>query len=208
MLYGGVGFPGAKFSYCLLLVFAFPLLMETEFVLGVWLREVPEYAVIFTRLMIVNSLLESFTYVMGTSIQATGRIKWYQLVVGGTILLNLPLAWLLLRLGFAPSAILFVCVGLSCVTLLERLLIMRYLLKISFWRFVWQVFGKALEVTLVASVVPVGLHLWLPDEWMKFAGVIFGCVLSVVISVWGLGLSSGERDYCRQIVRRYLKCGR
>lgn len=201
-------FRGAKFSYCLLLVFAFPLLMETEFVLGVWLREVPEYAVVFTRLMIVNSLLESFTYVMGTSIQATGRIKWYQLVVGCTILLNLPLAWLLLKSGFAPSIILFVCVGLSCVTLLERLLIMRYLLKISFWRFVWQVFGKALEVTLVASVVPVGVYLWLPDGRAKFAVVIFCCVLSVLVTVWELGLTLGERDYCRQIVRKYLKCRR
>ena len=90
-------FRGAKFSYCLLLVFALPLLMETEFVLSVWLKNVPEYAVIFTRLMIVNSLLESFTYVMGTSIQATGKIRWYQIIVGCTILLNLPFAWLLLN---------------------------------------------------------------------------------------------------------------
>lgn len=203
----GLIFRGTKFSYCLLLVFALPLLMETEFVLSVWLKEVPEYAVVFTRLMIVNSLLESFTYVMGTSIQATGKIRWYQIIVGCTILLNLPLAWLLLKLGLEPFFILFVCVGLSCVTLLERLVIMRCLLGISLWQFVRQVFGKAAEVTLLASVVPVVLHMCLPDGWIKFSGVIFCSVVSVLATVWGIGLTLGERDYCRQLVRNYLKRG-
>ncbi len=200
-------FRGAKFSYCLLLVFALPLLMETEFVLSVWLKNVPEYAIIFTRLMIVNSLLESFTYVMGTSIQATGKIRWYQIIVGCTILLNLPFAWLLLKWGFEPFVILFVNVGISSVSLLERLGIMRYLLGIPLWRFIRQVFGKAVEVTLLASVVPIVLKMCLPDSWIKFPGVIFCCVVSVLVSVWGIGLTSGERDYCRQLVRNYSKRG-
>lgn len=83
-------FRGARFSYYLFLFFAVPLLIETEVILKLWLKNVPEYAVIFTRLVIINSMFESFTYTMGTAIQATGKNKLYQFIVGGTILLNLP----------------------------------------------------------------------------------------------------------------------
>lgn len=84
-------------------------MIETEFVLKCWLKVVPGYAVAFTRLVIINSLLESFTYAMGTSIQATGKVKWYQIIVGGTILLNIPLAWIFVKIKLFPFC------GVYCV---------------------------------------------------------------------------------------------
>lgn len=198
-------FRGAKFSYYLLLLFALPLLMETEFILRLWLKMVPDYAVVFTRLVLVNSLLESFTYVMGTSIQATGKIRRYQLIIGGTILLNLPLAWLLLKLQFLPSVILVVSIVISCITLVERLLILQYLLGISVWRFVIQVFWKAAAVTFIAGILPLFLKISVPDGWGKFAGVILCSMLCTLFAEFFVGFTSGERNYLLQIVRNSLK---
>ena len=51
-----------------------PLLMETQFVLDIWLKDVPQYAVLFTRLMIINGLIDVVVNPLGAAIQASGRI--------------------------------------------------------------------------------------------------------------------------------------
>lgn len=195
-------FQGAKFSYYLLLLFALPLLMETEFILKLWLKIVPDYAIIFTRLIIINSLLESFTYVMGTAIQATGKIKWYQILVGGTILLNLPLAWLMLKLQYTPSVIFLVSILISCVTLIERLLILHHLLGVSLWHFMIQVFGKAVGVTCVASIIPLILEISQPSDWTKFLGVLICCLSGTLFAIFFIGLTSRERKKLWRIIEK------
>ena len=82
-----------EFSYFLILFLSIPVILETKYVLSLWLGQVPEYTLIFVRLVIVNTLIDSFTYIIGATVQATGRIKKYQLCVGGILLLNLPLSY-------------------------------------------------------------------------------------------------------------------
>ena len=40
---------GAKFSYFLLLLFAIPILFETNYILTLWLKNVPDYTIIFFK---------------------------------------------------------------------------------------------------------------------------------------------------------------
>ncbi len=201
-------FRGAKFSYFLLLLFSIPLLIETEFVLKCWLKVVPGYAVAFTRLVIINSLLESFTYAMGTSIQATGKVKWYQIIVGGTILLNIPLAWILLRLNYSPSVVFIVSIVISCITLSERLLILKIFIAISLKRFIIQVFGRALLVTILSSSIIVLIKDILANKLISFAGfflILVCCVGSILLIIYFVGFTSLERDFFLRMIRSRLK---
>lgn len=201
-------FRGAKFSYFLLLLFSIPLLIETEFVLKCWLKVVPGYAVAFTRLVIINSLLESFTYAMGTSIQATGKVKWYQIIVGGTILLNIPLAWILLRLNYSPSVVFVVSIVISCITLSERLLILKIFIAISLKRFIIQVFGRALLVTILSSSIIVLIKDILANKLISFAGfflILVCCVGSILLIIYFVGFTSLERDFFLRMIRSRLK---
>ena len=78
---------------------ALPLCAEIDFVLNLWLIDVPKYAGIFSILVILDSLFDTLAGPMITALLATGNIKWYQIVVGCILLLNIPCAYIWLRLG-------------------------------------------------------------------------------------------------------------
>lgn len=95
-------FLGCKYSFLLLAFFAIPFLIETHYVLRLWLKNVPEYSVIFLRLQLFKALLELLTVGLGTSLAATGKIKEINTYSIFLNLLPLPILWYLFSLGFPP----------------------------------------------------------------------------------------------------------
>jgi O-antigen/teichoic acid export membrane protein len=94
---------GAKYSFFLLFFLSLPILIETRIILQLWLKIVPEYTIIFTQLVIVNVLIDCFSGTLQTAAQASGRIKFYQMVIGGLLLLILPFSWMFLKFGYPPT---------------------------------------------------------------------------------------------------------
>src|SRR5690606_19187667 len=86
-------FRSSKFSFFLLALLTMPIIIETKFVLSLWLVEVPEYAIIFTRLILIVALIDSLSYPLMTAAQATGNIKKYQSIVGSVLMLNVPISY-------------------------------------------------------------------------------------------------------------------
>ena len=95
-------FRSARFSFLLLFFLSLPVLLETEFILTLWLKTVPENAVIFTQIMICISLIYTTANPCVIANQATGKVKVYQMVVGGILLTILPISYIVLKLG-APA---------------------------------------------------------------------------------------------------------
>ena len=196
---------GLVFLFYLFLFFAVPLLIETEIILKWWLKNVPEYAVVFTRLVIVNSMLESFAYTMGTAIQATGKNKWYQFIVGSSILLNLPLAYLFLSWGYAPAVVWVISICVSVITLFQRLLILRHFYRFSLFRFSFNVFFKSAGIAFISCIIPYFFHCYLNESWGKWIIVIGVSLVAVSFFVYFLGLTHEERDYLLKFLKRRLK---
>ena len=94
---------GARFSFYLLLLLSLPIIIETNTILTLWLKNVPEYTVIFVRLVLVFAMCEVLSGTQITALQATGNIRNYQIVVGSLQLLNFPISYLLLGKGYAPE---------------------------------------------------------------------------------------------------------
>ena len=85
-------FQGARFSFYLMLILSLPILMETHSVLSLWLGVIPENSVTFVRLMLICVMTESISFTMVTLMLATGKIRNYQIIVGGCQMLNFPLS--------------------------------------------------------------------------------------------------------------------
>lgn len=92
----------SRFSFFLLLIIALPLALEMPAVLNFWLSDVPPYAVAFTRLLLCVTLVDAVANSMMIGVSATGRIKYYHIVIGCTLLCALPLAWVLLKVTGNP----------------------------------------------------------------------------------------------------------
>ena len=83
---------GSKISFFILYVLSIPIIFNLPFYLQLWLGEYPQETVVFTRLVLANSLIVSLSGVLSISVQATGKIRNYQLTMGFFLLLNLPIA--------------------------------------------------------------------------------------------------------------------
>ncbi len=122
---------GAKFSFSLLFVLSCPILVSANKLLSLWLVDIPPLTTGFVRLIIIVSLIDSFSSSLITGIQATGRIKVYQLIVGFFVFISLPITFLLYHLGFSVYSTFIPLIITSVVNLILRLYFITHLTMFS-----------------------------------------------------------------------------
>lgn len=121
----------SKFSFYLLAFFSIPFIFEMPYILKLWLKTVPDNTVIFCQLILVISLLASFSMGLMTALQSIGKIRYYQLVVGSLLILNLPISFALLKMGFPAYSVLICNICIEIISLFIRLLFAKYLASLS-----------------------------------------------------------------------------
>lgn len=188
-------FRGARFSYYLLLWLALPVLLNTQYVLSIWLNVVPEHATLFVQLVLVFSMCETISNPLITVMLATGKIRNYQIVVGGLQMMNFPLSYIFLKMGFLPEIIVMVAISLSLICLGARLILLRDMIQLPVAHFLRYVCGNIIVVTILSLIVPLYARWELPDN-------LFGFILSCIICFsWGgiilyrFGCSVSERKF-------------
>jgi len=93
---------GCKYSFALLAIFAIPFIVEMEFIQKIWLKNVPEWAILFAQLQIIRTLIEQLTISYGSAINAEGRIAKYNVVTSVLNLTPITLLFVLFSMGFSP----------------------------------------------------------------------------------------------------------
>ena len=93
----------SRLAFYLLLLIGLPILSETDYILQLWLHEIPASTVIFVKIIICFALIEAFSQPLIYLMLATGKIRNYQIIVGTLCLLNFPVAWIILYLGYPPT---------------------------------------------------------------------------------------------------------
>lgn len=175
-------FQGARLSYYMLLALSLPVLINTHYILCLWLKIVPEHTVLFVQLVLVFAMSESISGPLITAMLATGKIRNYQLVVGGLQMMNLPVSYVLLRMGLFPEIVMVVAIFISQCCLVARLLMLRGMIGLSIRRYLKKVYWNVLVVTTVASVPSFQIANKLEESFGNF-------ILSVLIAVFCTGLS-------------------
>jgi O-antigen/teichoic acid export membrane protein len=184
-------YKSSKISYYLLLILSLPVLLECQFIFSVWLKDIPDYTVYFTRLIIILSLIEVISVPIITSIQASGNIKRYQLIISVMQLLNLPFSYLLLKLGYPPETTLYISIFLSIVCFIPRLLISKQVADLSVSHFFYEVLFPIILVTLCSFPTPLFFHL---NSQNSPCCVILLSIISSTISIYFLGLTKHEKN--------------
>ena len=185
---------GAKYNFFLLFLLSMPVLINTETVLQIWLGIVPEYTSVFIQLIIFNILIDCISAPLITSAQATGKIKLYQIIVGGLLLLNLPLSYLVLRTGAEPYSVIYMGILVSVLALIARLIILKKLVSLPVKKYIKDVLGRAVLIILSVSVLYYLLFefLLIRNGFWWDSIFISICVLFTIIL---LGFDRIERDF-------------
>lgn len=197
-------FTGGKFSFFLLMLLSIPILLETNTILRLWLGQVPEYSVSFTRLIIILSMIECFAYTISTGIQATGNIRNYLLFVSGVHLLNFPLTFLFFKFGSEPSAALTISIILSAITIFIRLFFIRKFLKIDILEYSRDVLLICFVVFILSILPPWGLYVKLDDSILKLFLIIMTSTISSIIFIYQIGLKNEEKRFIISTIKKKI----
>jgi len=177
----------SKFGFFLLAIFAIPSMFEMEAILRFWLNEVPPHAVEFCTLLIFGLLINQLTIGVQSALQAAGKLKMYQTVVGAVILLNLPVAYLLLKYDFPPSFVLISYIFIEILACCLRLSIARTEINYNISNYFRRVLLKELIPVLTAGVACFIIVYWLDCPFrFLITGIISGIAFSVSIYFYGL----------------------
>jgi O-antigen/teichoic acid export membrane protein len=197
-------FRGAKGTFFLMYVFTLPLVLEMPFVFSLWLKNPPEHAALFTRLALIDALIDSINSPLMAASQATGRIKLYQSVVGGILLLNLPASWAALSFGAPVWSVMVIAIMLTIAAFLVRLIIVKRLIGFSIRSFIKQVLSPLVIVSLSSVILPLASYLFLGYGFIRLLLTIFLAVVSVGSCAYLFGLNRREQYVIKnKITRRF-----
>ena len=197
----------SRFGFFLMFFISFPFFILCPFILDIWLSEAPNCTVPFIRLVLISLLIDSISYPLMTLAQASGRIALYQSVVGGTLLLNLPLTWIMFYFGAPPESFGFVAIFISVVCLLLRLILLRRCAGLPVYNFVRSVIFPVISTVFFALIIPLFVYLFLVAEKLTFvSSTLIGllCALSTLSSVLMFGVYEDERI----LIFKFLKLKR
>jgi O-antigen/teichoic acid export membrane protein len=184
---------GAKGCYFLMYLFTLPLVLEMPIVLSLWLKNPPENTVLFTRLALIDILINSISFPLMTIARATGKIRNYELILGTIQIGSFLLTWLILLIGAPAYSAMLVTIGISLLMFVARLLIVRTLVEISIKQFLREAVFPCCIFSIVSIIFPFILRIVLRQTIINMMIVIFISVLSICGSMYMIGLNNIER---------------
>lgn len=202
----------SKYAFYLLYLIVLPVIAETQFILELWLENVPEYTSIFIKLILVSALIDSIVGSIETVVQATGKIRQYQFGLGVIFLLTLPVSYILLKFGFSAISVFVVGVFSSIIGVLWRLFMLRKIISFSIIEYIRSVCAPIFIVTIVSFALTVLLKKFIGTlNWGAVCDIIiiFGAIIFVILSCYFLGMTGSERvlvkEKLSQVVNNVFK---
>jgi len=184
---------GAKFSFLLFFCLSLPILVETEFILKVWLKTVPDYTSLFTRLAFVAAMVSILGNTCYTACLATGNIKKYTIyssVVGGLVFF---LTWLVYWLGGRVEFAYYVYIFDWGLLLVVKMMFVERLTGLKPLRFLKETVAKVILPSSISLVIPTVICLLMPQSPLRFFINLFACIICSLTCSYFFGLTSGER---------------
>lgn len=192
----------AKFSAFLMMFFAVPIILETNTILTIWLKTVPDYAVIFLQWIIISSFMDTvLANSLVTSMFATGKIKRYQIIVTTVGCLVFPLSWIAFKLGFEPQVGYILYFIIYTILLFVRLYLLKDMVKLPVMMYIREVLYKLAPIIVVGFSIPGILILTMDAGWLR---LILVCLLSVLVtaaSEYFIGLSNKEKNFVAEKIK-------
>lgn len=182
----------------LYLFIAIPAFLEIEFMLNLWLGKgsYPEITVVFLRIILIQSAFQVVNRPMVTCVHASGKMKWPNLTAGISLMMMLPVSYMILKFGGSATIVFIVC---ACMWTFDNI-----------WDVYWPhkyvgipvgMIFKKIYLNIIIGLIPMFLVPYLFSLFMPFGNDIVKffsvCAVSVVTSaivIYFWGLTPGMRS--------------
>lgn len=196
---------GAKFAYIVLSIIMIPIIVNIDYILKLWLDNPPENANIFCELILVSMIIRMLSEPLYTGIQSTGKIKRYQIATNILTLFNLPICYVLFKIGLPAYYACAVSILMSVLLVCSRMYFIHKLTDFPTSKFVGNIIIRCVLVSILSLLVTYYINS-LHEE--SFIWLITVSILSILISTLFfilLSLTDGERRFIFGMVRVKFK---
>ena len=180
-------------SYYLLFIFAFPIIICSNFIFELWLVDVPDYTVIFCVLMILCQLIAALSSPLWMVAHATGDIKQYQIVISIISILIVPVSFVVLQTGLPPYYILAFQILLNIIIFIYRLLFARAKVGFPISKYMVSVLLRCIILSVIIAPLPIFMSMYAIGLWQNFIVIVVSVFLSGCVFFF-LGVDRSTRN--------------
>jgi Na+-driven multidrug efflux pump len=184
---------GSKFSFFMMFILALPILLEAKQILGIWLVNVPDYTIIFVQLSLIMGLCDCMGSAGYTACMATGRIKYYSIIITSIAILEFPLAWIFFAGGCQPFAAYYTYIVVKIIVLVARMFLLKRMVGLNIGMYLQGVFLPVILVSLVASLLPIAVVNAMAPSLLRIIVTAIVSTVSASFTILYIGMTKNER---------------
>lgn len=189
----------SKYTFFLMSLVAFPIFLEVDFLMGIWLEEVPKNAALYCRFMILAGLLGCTGEGLPALIQASGKIKYFQ-ILSTLIILSVPIGAVFFYFGYPPHTIQIIFCTMSFIIIFLRLYLLKVIINLDIIYFVKTSYLRIFMVFIPMFVLYLFYDSSSFSVMQHFLSMI-GLVLFLVLDIIIFGVDANEWKYIAKYIR-------
>ena len=185
-----------KMAMVLLMLLSVAIFVRIDYVLSLWLGQIPEGTIVLSRIMVIMNIFASFGSIIMIGIHATGNVTRCSVVNGVGYILTIPIMYIVLKLGLGYSICYIVFIWgtiLYCLTNLYFL--KKQIPQVELRYYIVRTLLPLFLVFVISIFATYYITKYLPnDVWGFFLCVIISSTI-VIIASFIVVFSSKERIY-------------
>ena len=195
-------FSTSKMTFYLLFLLAVPILLNIDYILELWLKDVPKDTSVFVIALIVYCLIDAYSAPLWIGVHATGNLKVHQLLISAIKILYIPFAYLLLKKGFSAWSALAVKAGLNFVCSIVRPCYVKKLYNLPLKHYFLKVFIPVYGITIFSLLPTLYINKFFDNNLQKtiITTIFFEAITLLLIYTWGT--NKKEKIFIKQLIKR------
>lgn len=195
----------SKYSVWVIALFAIPLIVEMPYVLKLWLKDVPEYTLRLSQLILVLAIVYQYSVGLMSSIQVVGKIKDYFIVMSVLILMNLPICYCVLKFGMPLYYCIIVFIIIEFISLITRLFMAQKIVGVKILEFVKKVVLPTISSIFIGSIFILPLHYFIEESFLRVVIVSLAYLIIYLGFAWFFVFDNEVKNMIYGIKSRLLK---
>lgn len=193
------------FSFYLMWIISFPIMLETDYILTLWLGKYPNHTVYFLNLILVLCMIQTLKTPRSTVFHAIGQLKLVNLIVGSILCAAFPLAYLFLKLGMSPESVFWAANISMLLSELASVVVLKKYINYSIGSYFLHVHGRCFLVAILSAIVPYTLF----DRFFEpsFGRLVLTCILttlSILFMVFTVGMDKNMRHKIIKMIKQKI----
>jgi hypothetical protein len=189
-----------KFSVFLFGLFAIPIILEANYLLHIWLKNVPDYTVIFVQITLATLFIEKLTFSITDTLRAIGKIRNFQVFETTILVLTVPIAYLAFKLGYSPILIYLISMGATIINFGVRLYFGKIIAGININEYVKNAILPILFPIILAGTLATFVNLYMVESFVRLCLVTLIFMLIFTITFWYSSLLDAEKLKFKEII--------